>query len=82
MRRREFVNQMLAGGVLLGGEGKMAVHQAGPPPQGAPADTAATVFVERPVSGKPHQGKVLAAIQPHTDDVPIFAGGTVAKLVA
>ena len=82
MRRRDFVNQMLAGGVLLGADENMAVHQAGPPPQGAPADTAATVFVERPVSGKPHQGKVLAAIQPHTDDIPIFAGGTVAKLVA
>ena len=24
---------------------------------------------------------VLAAIQPHCDDIPIFAGGTVAKLI-
>lgn len=39
------------------------------------------VTVERRVSGKPHQGKVLAAIQPHCDDVPIFAGGTVLKLI-
>ena len=29
-----------------------------------------------------HAGKVLAAIQPHCDDIPIFAGGTVSKLVA
>jgi LmbE family N-acetylglucosaminyl deacetylase len=43
--------------------------------------TTADVFVERAQPGKPHAGKVLAAIQPHSDDVPIFAGGTVAKLV-
>ena len=39
------------------------------------------IIIERPQSGKPHQGKILAAIQPHCDDVPIFAGGTVAKLI-
>jgi LmbE family N-acetylglucosaminyl deacetylase len=43
--------------------------------------TAASVTVERPQSGRPHAGKVLAAIQPHSDDIPIFAAGTVAKLV-
>jgi LmbE family N-acetylglucosaminyl deacetylase len=43
--------------------------------------TTAEVFVERAQAGKPHAGKVLAAIQPHSDDIPIFAGGTVAKLV-
>ena len=32
-------------------------------------------------SGKPHKGKMLAAIQPHCDDVPIFAAGTVLKLI-
>ena len=40
------------------------------------------VVVERNAAGKPHAGKVLAAIQPHADDLPIFAGGTVAKLLA
>lgn len=39
------------------------------------------IVIERPLSGRPHEGKVLAAIQPHCDDVPIFAGGTVAKLI-
>jgi len=39
------------------------------------------ITVERYQPGQPHQGKVLAAIQPHNDDVPIFAGGTVAKLI-
>ncbi len=39
------------------------------------------VVIERNQPGKPHKGKVLAAIQPHSDDIPIFAGGTVAKLI-
>lgn len=39
------------------------------------------LVIERSVAGKPHAGKVLAAIQPHSDDIPIFAAGTVAKLL-
>ena len=39
------------------------------------------VVIERPVNGKPHQGKVLLAIQAHSDDIPLFAGGLVAKLM-
>ncbi len=39
------------------------------------------VTLERPQSGRPHAGKVLAVIQPHSDDIPIFAAGTVAKLI-
>lgn len=42
---------------------------------------ATSVVIERPAAGKPHRGKVLAAIQPHCDDIPIFAGGTVLKLI-
>jgi LmbE family N-acetylglucosaminyl deacetylase len=37
--------------------------------------------VERKRTGKPHRGKMLAAIQPHCDDIPIFAAGTVLKLI-
>src|SRR5260370_391316 len=40
-----------------------------------------SVSIERKQSGKPHRGKVLAAIQPHCDDIPIFAGGTILKLL-
>lgn len=40
-----------------------------------------SVTIERKQPGKPHKGKVLAAIQPHCDDIPIFAGGTVLKLI-
>jgi LmbE family N-acetylglucosaminyl deacetylase len=39
------------------------------------------VFVERSQSGQPHKGKMLAAIQPHNDDIPLFAAGTVIKLI-
>lgn len=40
------------------------------------------VVVERAIPGRPHAGKVLAAIQPHADDVPLHAAGTVAKLIS
>src|SRR5271167_5164844 len=47
------------------------------------AQTAANdVTVERPATGAPRKGKVLALITPHLDDGPIFAGGTVAKLLS
>jgi len=36
--------------------------------------------VEPPRQGRPHAGKVLAAIQPHADDIALFASGTVLKL--
>jgi LmbE family N-acetylglucosaminyl deacetylase len=82
MKRRDFVSDFLVGGAMLGARGSAIPGQAGPPPQASSSTANEGVFVERAASGKPHAGKVLAAIQPHTDDVPIFAGGTVAKLVA
>jgi LmbE family N-acetylglucosaminyl deacetylase len=46
-------------------------------------DTAQTaeVTVERARPGKPRAGSVIAAIQPHADDIPLFAAGTVLKLI-
>lgn len=38
-------------------------------------------FLERPTPGLPHKGKVLLAIQAHSDDIPLSAAGTVAKLI-
>lgn len=38
-------------------------------------------FLERAAAGKPHQGKVLAAIQPHSDDIALYCAGSVAKLI-
>ncbi|MCZ2151571.1 MAG: PIG-L family deacetylase [Bryobacterales bacterium] len=39
------------------------------------------LLIERNRPGKPHQGKVLAAVQAHSDDIPLYAGGLVAKLI-
>jgi LmbE family N-acetylglucosaminyl deacetylase len=39
------------------------------------------LVIERNRPGKPHAGKVLAAIQAHSDDIPLFAGGLVSKLI-
>jgi GlcNAc-PI de-N-acetylase len=86
MKRREFFERTLLGG---------AVVRAGSSTQEARAAVAQVVdsrpaemfregerVIERPMAGRPHAGKVLAAIQPHSDDIPLFAGGTVAKLIS
>jgi len=39
------------------------------------------LVIERNRPGKPHQGKVLAAVQAHSDDITLFCAGTVAKLI-
>lgn len=44
-------------------------------------ETPRDVFLERAAEGTPHQGKVLLAVQAHSDDIPLMAAGTVAKLV-
>ena len=71
MERRRF----LSSGVWLGG--------AAAAPQGALREWAQAepVVLEREQPGQPHKGKVLAAIQPHCDDIPLFAGGTILKLL-
>ena len=70
MDRRDFLGTMAAANALAGG----AQTPAG-------ASSPVDLVIERSVTGKPHAGKVLAAIQPHSDDIPIFAAGTVAKLM-
>jgi len=70
MERRDFLGAALAGGFIWNwGEAQGQVTQGGEP------------FIERDAQGKPHAGKVLAAIQPHSDDITIFAAGVVAKLL-
>jgi len=68
MRRREFLHTGLTG-ILFGNGTALA------------AEVTPEIFIERAQPGKPHAGKVLAAIQPHADDIPLFAAGTVAKLL-
>ena len=38
--------------------------------------------IERDRSGQPHAGKVFAAVHAHLSDIPYFAGGLCAKLIA
>jgi LmbE family N-acetylglucosaminyl deacetylase len=47
--------------------------------QQSPAPT--RVMFEPSNPGKPHAGKVLLACQAHSDDIPLMAAGTVAKLI-
>jgi LmbE family N-acetylglucosaminyl deacetylase len=82
MRRRELIEGTLLGGALAGSR-IQALGQAARRFENKEAHFTrlGEMVVERAYSGKPHTGKVLAAIQPHADDVPLFAGGTVAKLI-
>src|SRR5438046_1611431 len=41
----------------------------------------AAPVIERTLAGRPHECKVLSAIQPHSDDFALLCGGTVAKLI-
>jgi LmbE family N-acetylglucosaminyl deacetylase len=75
MDRRELL-RLLAASVPLAARSAQA--QSHPP--GA-LSRAEAVVGEAGTSGTPRAGKVLAAIQPHADDIPLFAAGTVAKLV-
>jgi len=78
MERRKFIGSVMAGAALGGGRpGGMAGAA-----QALPTDLKASeVFIERQVAGKPHAGKVLAAVQPHADDLPFYAAGTILKLL-
>src|SRR5438874_4523941 len=77
MERRHFIGG--AGALLAGGQAQ-AQRELQNNGTGSTSYTAESI-IERKAPGKPHQGKVLAAIQPHCDDIPIFAGGTVLKLI-
>ncbi len=83
MNRRNFVAGGMTGGAIAGSASAQA--QQGRPAVPSDGDTLGwsvdAVVIERSLDGQPHRGKTLAAIQPHTDDIPLFAGGTVLKLI-
>jgi LmbE family N-acetylglucosaminyl deacetylase len=66
MLRRNFIGSVIGGGATAW----MARGQ-----------TAGKVVLEGPADGQPHKGKVLLAIEAHSDDIPLSASGTVAKLI-
>jgi LmbE family N-acetylglucosaminyl deacetylase len=90
MKRKDFLKKGLTSGAFIGssmivsglnstdsyqkqeGNSKINTKVMGDPEE---------IVIERSVTGKPHSGKVLLAIQAHSDDIPLFAGGTVAKLM-
>ena len=69
--RRDLVTAALAG----------AACALAPSQEGRAQETLPEVFLERPAGGLPHKGRVLLAVQAHSDDIPLTAAGTVAKLV-
>ncbi len=77
MKRRSFLTSSMAAGLVPLSFGATQNNSNTEKVAGGTEE----VVVEKFQSGLPHQGKVLAAIQPHCDDIPIFAGGTVAKLI-
>ena len=72
MKRSEFMARVAGGALGVSTAGAMDEQ---------PQFPIAEVQIERAHVGKPHAGKVLAAIQPHADDIPLFAGGLVLKLI-
>jgi len=81
MKRRDFIGKTLAGSVLAPAIAHAAGQEENRKQPALDFTQRGRVIVERAVAGRPHAGQVLAAIQPHVDDIPIFAGGTVAKLI-
>ncbi len=82
MERRQFLEDTLASAALLGAAADKSGKQQGQPPTGIDQLTRSKeVVIERAASGKPHAGKVLATVAPHSDDHSILAGGTIAKLI-
>jgi LmbE family N-acetylglucosaminyl deacetylase len=86
MERRKFIAKGIVAGAIVPatfsilGQDATASENSSKTSSFAPPEND-PVIIERPLEGKPHKGKVLAVIQPHCDDISLFAGGTVAKLI-
>jgi hypothetical protein len=69
MKRPDFLTTMLASTAIL----QLRTTRA--------QEATREIVLERAAAGMPHKGKVLLAVQAHSDDIPLMAAGTVAKLV-
>ncbi len=74
MKRREFLEAATVGASTLQSPNMGNRSERG-------SDNRSAVIIEKALEGRPHAGKVLMAVQPHADDIPLFAAGTVAKLL-
>ena len=82
MKRRNFISKNIAlGAIIPGAYASMGFTEKASERREEPENGLKEVFVEKLREGLPHKGKVLAVIQPHNDDIPLFAAGTVAKLI-
>ncbi|SMO81201.1 PIG-L deacetylase family protein [Fodinibius sediminis] len=83
MKRKDFLQTGLTTGALLGSPVYLPSLGGNEkkPQQGDSDLFEDELVVEKAREGQPHKGKVLAVIQPHSDDISLFAGGTVAKLI-
>jgi LmbE family N-acetylglucosaminyl deacetylase len=73
MLRRNFFAHLMAGSAMAKLAARPLTAQFQP--------SGSNIFLERPATGQPHKGKVLLALQAHSDDIPLSAAGTVAKLI-
>jgi len=80
MERRNFTKNMALGALIPTAYTSMGFSDEKNVPAGSPGKEE-DVIIEKVTEGQPHKGKVLAVIQPHCDDIPIYAAGTVAKLI-
>ena len=82
MKRREFVSGALVQSVAWSSTASDSARQNLVSRELLEPAAEEGVIIELPLPGRPHTGKVLAAIQPHADDLSLFAAGTVAKLIS
>ena len=73
MLRRNFLIHLMAAGAMSKFSASPLAAQTG--------SSGSNIFLERPATGQPHKGKVLLALQAHSDDIALSAAGTVAKLI-
>jgi len=82
MKRRSFISKNIALGALISASyASLGFSDQKNDKHPGSVDGENEVVIERLREGKPHKDKVLAVIQPHCDDIPGYAAGTVAKLI-
>jgi LmbE family N-acetylglucosaminyl deacetylase len=82
MKRRNFISGNLALGAMIpGAYASLGFSDPGSDKQKGKKPGDDEIYIEKTMEGQPHKGKVLAVIQPHNDDIPLFAAGTVSKLI-